>query len=61
MTLSLSQTAVIFTSGERVVVRLYDTAVEARTAGERALAAGHADSFGLARMYQIHENAHVGS
>ena len=56
MTLALAQTVVVFAKGDRLTVRLYDSPAEARAAGEAAIAAGTAESYGLARMYEVRRN-----
>ena len=53
MTLTLTQSVVVFARGDRLAVRLYDTPAQAREAGERAMRDGTADSVGQGRFYQI--------
>lgn len=51
--LTLTQSVVVFARGDRLAVRLYDTPTEARAAAERAMRDGTADSYGIAKVYEV--------
>lgn len=53
MTVTLSQTVVVFAKDDRLTVRLYDNPQEAAEAVRSALAAGTVDAAGQGRFYRI--------